>query len=293
MDLKYIHSIGIATTPSTLDEVLRMLNKEQHVMSQESLDKTISILPAPLINASCFKDSLANDTWKYHYGEELNVNHTLNVPIGAHNVQSVYDLLTMLSLSVKYLNDCQLNDFLQKKLGDKGKHANFLFEFAPLIYIDPNIKVEYETSGDKGKTIDWLINPEKSLSIRIEVKYRYKDFIEQLKNWNGNGNFPEPRHDPSILFKSCEKKFSRCPATTILQGIWIGTFLKQNSYKFKEAFDILDRDKIHFAVLSNFGRDALIVAREKWIEEYVLKITNHTASKDFFINDTQRITSSK
>ena len=102
------------------------------------------------------------------------------------------------------------------RLADPTKHADLLFEFAPVLRLDSSTTMQYEVTGEspRNRNIDWMIKAQDGFTLLLEVKNRESDFITMI-----DGISPDERtietamdYDTDLLFRSIEDKFlSRSP----------------------------------------------------------------------------------
>jgi hypothetical protein len=155
------------------------------------------------------------------------------------------------------------------RLEDPTKHADFLFEFAPVLRLDPSTKARYEAIGEGpgSKKIDWKIEAQDGFSILLEVKRREADFISSVERIApgervDGDRIPAPGHDTDLLFRSVEAKFLPRSPDSVPQGAWIGTALMQEAGEIEQSFLRLDPTKVHFAVLGTWEGDVHLLSRE-------------------------------
>lgn len=263
---------GVASLP----DLLRSFAKGRD-FPRDLADQMADIVPAELRASPCFLDRLTG-LWRYEFGNPFDGLPDGGLMFGTHMYMLVEQLLDVLLCAKKRLSVEQFNDYL-KRIDDPNKHADLVFEFAPIIRLAEDIKTEYEVVGyGEGKTmIDWFISPLDCAPILLEVKNRTKDLWESLilseeGECDAEGNAPAPVHDVSLLFRNLDKKFSPRTSSEILQGAWIGTGIKQEKDELLKAFSVLDRTKIHFVVLGDFKKDVYILSDNAQVREDILKV---------------------
>ncbi len=160
---------------------------------------------------------------------------------------------------------------------------------APIIRVDPSVPAEFEVSGlsDGNQTIDWVLGPVSGRKVVFDVKRRVADFIKQADQFADDA--PEatpapPDHDPAILFRSVEKKLLSNDPASSLQGVWIGTDIKQDAAKLLAEFEVLDKAKVHFAILGDWERDIYILVRRPEDRQFLLDLFRSIESARFTFN---------
>ena len=78
-----------------------------------------------------------------------------------------------------------------------------------------------------------------------------------------------PDHDPAVLFKSVAEKLLPASPAAQLQGVWVMTDIKQDGSELELAFDALDSQRVHFAVLGDFEPDVHILVRREEDREFL------------------------
>jgi len=242
--------------------------KEVKMSLKESI---LNNLPSSILNSKCFKDPIKG-MWRYEYGLPLDKLDNKKMAYGTHMWLKVEILVDVLILAHKYLNQDQLHQYM-KKIEDVSRHRDFLFEFAPLMRLDDDIKVTYEPPGycNNCTLIDWLVEKKDNPPILLEVKNRIGDLALLLGSiQEGQSIAQPPEHDVSILFSSIEKKFRSCAASNMLQGAWIGTQLRQEKQELIAEYRKIDTSKIHFIVLGDHLNDVLVMASTEDVKKQVL-----------------------
>ena len=73
---------------------------------------------------------------------------------------------------------------------------------------------------------------------------------------------------PADLFKSVESPGP--PPFPFLQGVWIHSSIKEDEGLLRTYFrSRLDARRIHFVVISDWQNDALVLARDREVQEYI------------------------
>lgn len=255
-------------------------------VSKDEVNRLFNMLPQPLQRAPAFCDRITN-LWRYDFGFPIDQLPGDSVAIGTHMFPPVERLLRVLFVANMRILEPKLSRYLQR-LTDSAKHQDVLAEVSPMLEVNKNISSEFEVSGyGAGKrTIDWLLRPSKSLTVLLDVKCRTKDLIEGLEqivsgNLGPDGKGPTPAHDVTILFKDTEAKFSQNSPKEILQGVWVVTQLQQERSELQAAFKLLDPLKLHFAVITNWQKDAYILVRDGIQLETVTSLFSITHSDRF------------
>ena len=132
-----------------------------------------------------------------------------------------------------------------------------------------------------------MFGPASGRKVIFDVKRRVVDLIKQADQWSydESGEMPPPPdHDPAMLFRSEESKLpARDPASN-LQGVWISTEIKQDAAKLRAAFENLDKDNVHFAILADWQSDIHILARRDEDRQFLLDLFRSTESTRFTFN---------
>lgn len=235
-----------------------------------------AMIPAALRGAPCFLDRLTG-LWLYDFGDPIMTGQGV-VYGGGTTWHRLTRLIDVIACAQARLDPPAFADYVAR-LEDPTKHADLLFEFAPVLRLDPITKARYEASGESpgNKTIDWRIEAEDGFAILLEVKRREADFISSVERIASGeraegGRVPAPEHDTDLLFRSVEAKFRPRPSDTTPQGAWIGTALMQEAAELEESFLRLDPTKVHFAVLGTWDGDVHLLSREGVPREKILQL---------------------
>lgn len=169
-----------------------------------------AMVPAALRAAPCFLDRMTG-LWLYDFGDPVMTGQGF-VYGGAKTWHRLTTLIDVVACAHTRLDPSVFADYLTR-LEDPTKHADLLFEFAPVLRLDPTATARYEVTGESpgNKTIDWKIEAADGFSILLEVKRREADFISSVERIASgeravDGTVPAPEHDTDLLFRSVEAK---------------------------------------------------------------------------------------
>lgn len=226
-------------------------------MNDEQFEQFLSALPEKLRVANCFYDKMTN-LWRYEFGQPSDLAATNQKFWGTHIWQDINVLFQSTGYAKKSLSPTKLEEYMQR-LGDISKHQDALVEMYPVLRRnDASMCFEISGEGIGNKTMDWKIGPIGNRFIRLDVKNRMADLYNTMDRPNVS---QPPQHDPELLFRSVEGKFLEANPNEFLQGVWIVTQIKQDKTKLQHAFDNLNPQKVHFAVLGDHRDDAFVMAR--------------------------------
>jgi hypothetical protein len=160
------------------------------------------MVPTPILELVCFLDRLSGE-WRYDCGEPFVLPAGQGLLFGVNTYNEVDRLFDALNCARGRFDADRRNNYLLR-LADPYNHQNLLVEFAPILRVEPSVKVENEVAGfsEGNNTIDWLIRSE-PVPLLLEVKKRIKDVIEafdrvQRGEKNPDGTAPAPLHDPYL-----------------------------------------------------------------------------------------------
>lgn len=218
-------------------------------------------IPVPLSEVSCFFDKMTGH-WRYEFGEPITLDGKLLW--GTHMWLPVDKLWLTLSTAFVRLTPAELILYL-KRLSEPKKHQEVLVEMRPVISLPATIPSAYEQLGyGRGNTtIDWIIEPNRTREVVIDVKRRLADLIQQFGQIPQGTIMPEPDHDPAILFRSIENKLLAADPDKRLQGAWVFTEIAQPETELQQAFEQLDPQKVHFVILGDWQDDALLLVKRE------------------------------
>lgn len=223
-------------------------------------------IPAVLRQAACFLDRITG-RWLYDFGDPVTTEHGHAYGVGKtwHKLTTLIDVVECARIR---LTQPVFADYLTR-LADPKKHVDMLFEFAPVLRLDPEATAEYEVTGQSpgNKKIDWKITGPNGFGVLLEVKSREADLIRSFERVeagerDADGAVPAPDHDTDLLFRSIEAKFLSRPPNQLLQGAWIGSALMQECSELEQSFLRLDPSKIHFAILGGWDGAVYLLTRD-------------------------------
>lgn len=269
------------TQTSTLRDQL-LVRASESALSRECAVTLIELLPQSIVTGNAFLDQFTG-LWRYEFGDPYTIADSQCW--GTHMWPQVKHLFAALYCAHTRLSDEKIAPYL-RRLADRAKHMDVLAEMIPAHKVGTSVPLEFEASGyGKGMaTIDWIIGPPEGRRVLLEVKRRCYDFIEQGNKIIADSHDQIPTHDPSKLFSSIEKKFEPANSSTQLQGAWICTEIKQNEKEFRRAFEALCPDRVHFAILGDWGTDAYVITRVPEDSEYLKSLFGITNSERFIFH---------
>ena len=199
-----------------------------------------AMIPLALRQSPCFLDRLTG-LWLYDFGDPVTTRRGY-VYGGGKTWHCLTTLIDVIACAHTRLQQAVFADYLTR-LEDPTKHADMLFEFAPILRPDSTTTAKYEVTGESpgNKKIDWKIEGQDGFGVLLEVKNREADFIQsveriQAEERTPSGTIPAPDHNTDLLFKSVEAKFLPRPADRMPQGTWIGSALMQEGTSWRRAF---------------------------------------------------------
>jgi hypothetical protein len=237
-------------------------------------DRISHLIPEPIAKLPCFLDQLTG-IWRYEYGEPIILDGGSTL-VGTPMFPEVERLLDVLGCASWRLPAEKLQGYLLR-LADRRKHEDTLIEFAPILRLSADVKVEHEVRGTGGgnTTVDWRIGAPEQPTLLLEVKNRVRDLIESfeaIKRRDKDGPVPEPQHDHRLLFKSVTHKFKPAESSDIIHGVWIKTGIKQEEEDLRTAFEDLPPGHIHVVVLGSWDEDAYVLASNAPTRRRVLRV---------------------
>ncbi|MBI3021453.1 MAG: hypothetical protein HYY59_05600 [Candidatus Omnitrophica bacterium] len=233
-------------------------------VSRQDAEELFELLPRPVQQSPAFHDRITG-LWKYDFGAPIDIDSHIIIG-GGGMFPLVRHLVTTMKIVRARLDAGQLQN-LMKRLAIPLKHEDALAEFSPLFFAKDDTQATFEVKGlgVGNKTVDWYIQPTGTTPILLDVKNRVCDLIEGLRDL-AKGSFtvvPPPQHDPRSLFIDTAEKYKPGSPTRQLQGAWIITELKQDRVRLQQAFESLDPERLHFAVLANWSQDAYVLVRDE------------------------------
>jgi hypothetical protein len=226
-------------------------------------DLFVEGLPPNLKTALCFHDKLTG-FWRYEFGEPFYLESQNQLLWGSHMWVPVQYLRRALVCFHRRIPATKRTRYLQR-LDEKAKHLDVLSEMLPLLNVNELISADFEVTG-RGtgeKEIDWLIGPVGGREVLLDVKSRALDLIQQMDQEPAGDETSAPTHDASLMFRSLETKFASANPSTLLQGAWLATHIKQEEGELRDAFLALDASKIHFAILAHWDPGGLVLVRNE------------------------------
>lgn len=247
----------------------------------------VHLLDPPLSHTVCFLDPLTY-IWRYEFGAPFDHLGGDQEMFGTHMYHPVDRLLDVLLAASVRLSGEALQHYL-RRLAQPGRHADTLLEFAPIIRLPGQVPVEHEVTGygSGSRTIDWLIKPPVGPTVLMEVKNRELDLVAFAKNVSADPSraASAPDYDHKLLFRDVEEKFvSRLPGDC-LQGVWIRSQIKQNESKLLKAFESLNADRVHFAILASWDHEAYVLTSPGIDPGFLLMLFRLTHSDRFVYRD--------
>jgi hypothetical protein len=262
----------------------------QYGDSETRAIERLKMLPKPVKEAQVLHDRIT-DLWRYKFGDPYDRLPEGTIVSGTNILQSVNELYKAVKIADQRLTDSQKLSYL-KRLSDVDKHPDAVFEMRPLANVSGSFRVSYEVSGlgPGNTTLDWQVKG-RIINIVFDVKNRTKSLINHLSkiipHLNQGEDYPQPPSpDPADLFTSVQGKLNERCYLCQLQGVWIHTDIKEDELKLKHYFDnVLNKKKIHFAVISDWQDDAYILACDRFIIEKLVNIFKLTQSTRFVTQD--------
>jgi hypothetical protein len=248
----------------------------------EQITELLAIIPQPLSEAGAFLDKLTG-IWRYEFGIPYHLGDSL--VWGTHMWEEVSHLLDALLCVLYRVPESKRAPYL-RLLSIPSNHPQTLVEMIPAAKVDRNVAMDFEVGGlgNGNRTVDWVMGPHSGRTVLCDVKRRTKDFLDQFERLDDSPVAPEPNHDPAILFRNVEHKFSSRDPDEYLQGAWIVTDIAQEENRLLGAFLALDAKKVHFAVLGDWQSDAHVLVRRKDDKPYLQSLFRVTASSRFVFN---------
>jgi hypothetical protein len=249
----------------------------------ELLTSLLSIVPQPLSAAGAFLDKLTG-IWRYEFGVPYQLGDSL--VWGTHMWEEVSHLLDALLCVLCRVPEAKRLPYL-RLLSTPSKHQQTLVEMIPATKVDENVAVDFEVSGlgNGNRTVDWLLGPHGGRTVLCDVKRRTRDFLAQFERLGESQVAPEPNHDPALLFRNVEHKFSSRDPDVSVQGAWIVTDIAQDENRLVDAFLALDPTKVHFAILGDWQSDAHVLVRREQDKPFLHDLFRVTTSSRFVFNN--------
>lgn len=250
-------------------------------ISEHRAAALLRLIPSPLSDAECFFDKISN-IWKYEFGEALRLSQ--GVLLGTA-WEPVRNLVAVIDAVERFLSDDQRRRYLAR-LARQAEHDIALCEFMPVVRLAPAVACDFEFRTGKGnRDVDWRVQKPGCRPVLIDVKHRISDLIAMAEvtltgERKPNGHAPQPRHEAAMLFRSVAQKFQKTSAVVQLQGAWVSTALKQETTELHRAFDDLDPQLVHFAIIGGWERGVLVLTRHHEDEAVLLDVFNEESRRD-------------
>ena len=234
-------------------------------LERQTIDKLLDDLPPALLGASCFLDKITG-LWRYEFDLPYTVGDQLLW--GTHMWLPVRNLFDVLLSARERLSEEERARYLSR-LATPEKHEATLVEFVPVLRLPSDVAVDAEfRTGVGNRDVDWRIRNPNGPPVLIDVKKRSRDLLEMVERLaqgerDPDGTAPAPAHDASILFRSIEQKLQTNAPECQLQGAWIVTDVKQENEEIVNAFEALDPQKVHFAVLGGWKPGVAVLSQRE------------------------------
>lgn len=250
----------------------------------------LRLLPLPIKQASVWLDRLTN-LWRYEFGDPFDQLPGDIIVTGTNVHPPVSELYVSMRIADKRLDRSQLLIFL-RRLANPSRHRDVLFEMRPMRDLGLGCRVDYEVSGfgERDTTLDWRVK-HPLFSLLLDVKNRSRSLVQHLSEWIPRIGTEEERRkapapDPANLFLKVEEKFKESSILRQMQGVWIQTGIKEDKLRLVDHFNSsVDRRKVHFAILSDWGTDTFILARNEPLRVLLKHLFNITESDRFVSQD--------
>jgi len=218
---------------------------------------------------------------RYEFSEPYLLKKKKKFVYGSNMCPPIKTLVTALSIAKSRLPPDQAQAY-EKRLANPDKHIDYLSEMLPISRVDSKTPVSYgvQAYSPGNHDIDWKIAPPGERIILLEVKNRMNDLVELIDS----GQIPS--HEVSSLFRSTEKKFLPTNPDERLQGVWVYTEVRQEINELHEAFQKLDREKIHFIILGYHENDdeTYILTRRPEDQDYLKEVFKIVHKNRFTFN---------
>lgn len=269
---------GMVAQKSTVRERLIVETMASGLTNEYAVHLTAAI-PEHLINAGAFLDRLTG-LWRYEFGIPYSIANSHCW--GTHMWVPVANLFAALRCAYARLSEENRTRYLVR-LANPEKHHAILVEMIPAQKADSAIPMEFEVAGlgAGNRTVDWVMRPNDGRIVLLDVKRRTTDFIKQAEGMSVDASAQTPIHDPSLLFRSVEQKFTRVNSQVRLQGVWICTDIKQDEERLTLAFSDLCAARVHFAILGDWRADAYVLTRKPEDQQYLRSLFRITTSDRF------------
>lgn len=257
----------------------RLANEAATVGAAAVAAELVQLLRPPLDAAECFLDNLTG-LWRYEFGEPFELGE--GQVVGTNIWIPVSHLFMALQTVLARVHGNQRDLFLNR-LAMAPMHRNALVEMIPGQRVSADVPMNFEVQGMGvgNSTVDWHLQPVAQREVLLDVKRRTVDLLQQMEGHQGGPQVQPPEHDPELLFRSVEDKFSPTDPDQRLQGAWVVTDIKQHEGHLNDAFAAFDATKVHFAVLGDWEPDAYLLLRREVDRESLVALLHITASTRF------------
>jgi hypothetical protein len=264
---------------------------EKYGQGREGATELFRILPMEVKSALAFFDQLTS-RWRYDFGEPLELQGSNQVLLGTHQWPEVEHLYRALRSMEQNVPTPALLQYL-KRLAERSKHQEVLFEARPLFYLAEGTAPEFEVSGyGKGnRTIDWRFSPKGSVDILVEVKYRIGDVVQHIGPMApgldaGQDSVSSGPGKPEALFPSTFDKFLAVNPSTQLQGAWVYSNIKVKLADLVAYFLSLPEDQLHFAIISTWNETGFLLSRKGVDRERIMQIFGLVEGDEAVVDET-------
>lgn len=254
-------------------------------LSPHEIEALISIIPLKLLKADCFLDRLT-DLWRYEFGQPYESISQGQYVWGTHMWPPVKHLFEAVRCAQIRLLEPQRRRYLER-LANPEKHVDTLVEFLPILRLPEDIVASFEVPTGVGNyNVDWCISKSTYRPVLIDVKRRFRDFLEMMNQieegeYDPDGTAPAPKHNVSLLFRSIEQKYFQHDPAIQLQGAWVVTDIKQEETELSAAFEALDRLKVHFIILGDWEPGIKLLTRQDKDHQFLISLFQEEMSDRF------------
>ncbi len=254
-----------------------------------------NLLPSNLKKAIVFNDSLS-DSVLYCFGKPPTTRTGMKFQsFGSGNNFCTKNLILAIGLADKYLGEPERDRWL-KKIDDSNHHQSHVFEMRPLLDLSTNynkINFEVENYSPGNLNIDWEIEFE-GYTILVEVKNRtvtevnhLEDLIKLTRELNQgvsvkNRTPIDPPSNAKELFKSVEAKFKVPRDVRQIQGVWIGSAIRESKKLLEDYFNETVLPDVQFVIFAGWeSNEAYILVRDESYKEVLISCFGLVESRSF------------